>query len=72
MGFLYRTAYVRPPFAVEDRHLCCGYPPSFARSQNLGYGILGQMTGGTPGGRSARFEEEDILWQYWSPAEPGT
>ena len=55
MGFLYRTAYVRPPFAVEDRHLCCGYPPSFARSQNLGYGILGQMTGGTPGGCSARF-----------------
>ena len=32
---------VRPPFAAEGRRNGCGYPPSFARSQNIGNGILG-------------------------------
>ena len=27
MGFLYRRLDVRPPFAVEDSKVCCGYPP---------------------------------------------
>ena len=31
----------RPPFAAEIRASGCGYPPSFARSQNIGNGILG-------------------------------
>ncbi len=31
----------RPPFAAEARTYGCGYPPSFARSQNTGNGILG-------------------------------
>ena len=33
--------YVRPPIAAEGRRLCCGYPPSFARSQSTGNGTLG-------------------------------
>ncbi len=32
---------VRPPFAAEGSAYGCGYPPSFARSQNIGNGILG-------------------------------
>lgn len=34
-------ADVEPPFAVEGRCMRCGYPPSFARSQNTGNGTLG-------------------------------
>jgi len=32
---------VRPPIAAEGSVCGCGYPPSFARSQNIGNGILG-------------------------------
>jgi len=32
---------VKPPFAAEGSVCGCGYPPSFARSQNIGNGILG-------------------------------
>ncbi len=32
---------VRPPESAEGRRDGCGYPPSFARRQNIGNGILG-------------------------------
>ena len=46
-GFLYCQVAVRPPLRKEDRRgrqkVGCGYPPSFARSQKTGGGILGIM-----------------------------
>ena len=49
MGFLYCQVAVKPSLACEDwkgrQKVGCGYPPSVARSQLAGGGILGIKNG---------------------------